>query len=108
MPADPETIRGQVIAKLLEAVEVTEKLAKESSQEAAKEAGGMAPKARWYQLMGYLSQTLNGVLEREDWNETKKDLAQMKRMVVELQNRAAKAKARNRKTPSRTEPVSGT
>ena len=101
---DSAEVRSEVAKKLLEAIRTADELAQKAGEE-SRGKHGAPPKVRWYQVMGYLAQTLDGLLRNADLNETKKDLAQMRRIVVELQNRAAKTKTRNRKTPGATEPI---
>lgn len=90
-PKSSEELREKVASKLLEAIDVAETLAKKSGKTAEKGAGGMPPKARWYQLMAYLSQTLNGVLHNMDMNQVKHDLAELEKQVVKLRDQNQKA-----------------
>ena len=92
MPRRPrtETIRAEVVSRLYEAVKITEEIAKKADEKPAGSAA-LPPGVRWYQVMGYLAQTLDGLLRNVDLNETKKDLAELQKMVVQLQAGAAKA-----------------
>jgi len=55
--------------------------------------------------MAYLSQTLNGVLQNEELNETKQQLAEVQRMIAKLQDGATKSKTRSGTASSGKEPV---
>lgn len=74
----------------MEAVKITEELAKKSGRKPAG-SGGIPPKFRWYQLMGYLSQTLDGVLRNMDMNEVRKRMAELEKMVVRLREQDEQA-----------------
>lgn len=75
----------------MEAVKITERLAQSSGRKPAG-GGGIPPKVRWYQLMGYLSQTLDGVLRNMDMNEIKKRMAELEKMVVSLREQDQKVR----------------
>ena len=79
-----EEIRKKVALKLVEAIEVAEALAMRAERDVKKGTGGVSPKARWYHLMAYLSQTLNGVLQNMDMNQVRKQLAELEKKVVSL------------------------
>jgi hypothetical protein len=96
-PVSVEETRALVAHKLLKAIEVAEKLALKTGTEAKKGAGGVPPKARWYQLMAYLSQTLNGVLQNQDLNETKQQVAELMQRVAAVSKLAEKSREPNRK-----------
>ena len=74
----------------MEAVKIAEQLAK-NSRRTPRRSGGTPPKARWYQLMAYLSQTLDGVLRNMDMNEVKKRMAELEKMVVSLREQDRQA-----------------
>ena len=80
-------IRGDVVETLVAAIEDAQALAKESSAEAGRGMGGMPPKARWYQLVGYLAQVLDGVCKNVELSEINERL-----MRVEKTMRIAQAK----------------
>ncbi len=84
-----EDVRLEVASKLMEAVTIAERLARTSARKPAG-SGGIPPKVRWYQLMGYLSQTLDGVLRNMDMNEVKKRMAELEKMVVSLREQDEK------------------
>ena len=86
-----EDVRLEVASKLMEAVKITEQLAKKSGRR-PQGSGGIPPKVRWYQLMGYLSQTLDAVLRNMDMNEIKKRMAELEKMVVSLREQDQKVR----------------
>ncbi len=63
---DTPTVRGEVVNKLVNAINEVESLAKSSGRRTRKGQGGASPKVRWYQLMAYLAQILDGVLRDQD------------------------------------------
>ena len=103
---DSAEVRSEVAKKLLEAIRTADELAQKAGEE-SRGKHGAPPKVRWYQVMGYLAQTLDGLLRNADLNETKKDLAELQRMVVQLQDRTSKTKARTRNSHTPTGPVQG-
>ena len=74
-----------MVTKLVEAIEETDRLAKASAKRSAKGGGGLSPKERWYQLMGYLAQVLDGVLRNFDLENVKEKMDQMELELNELQ-----------------------
>jgi hypothetical protein len=88
--AAPE-VRSRVVTKLVEAIEEVEQLAKKSGQRPRRGGGGMSPKERWYQLMGYLAQALDGVLKNLDLESVKEKMDQMEAALDELQRTAQTA-----------------
>ena len=54
-------IREDLVDTLVAAVAEAQTPAKQGSAEAGKSVGGMSTKARWFQLLGYLAQVLEGV-----------------------------------------------
>lgn len=75
-----DTVRGDVVEKLAEAIETTSKIAKDEKNEPSL-------RARYYQVLGYLSQTVDGLLRNVDLSESAKELAELKEIVVQLQKR---------------------
>lgn len=47
---------------------------------------GSTRRARWYGVLAYLAQTLNGLMNDADENVAKKQLADLRRMVEELRD----------------------
>jgi len=70
-------VRSRVVTKLVEAIEETEHLAKSAAKRTKTDGGGISPKERWYQLMGYLAQALDGVLKNLDLESVKEKMDQM-------------------------------
>ncbi len=54
------------MAKLVSAIAEAEALGKKAGKRSRKGYGGISPKARWYTLMAYLAQILDGVLRNAD------------------------------------------
>ena len=78
-------VRSRVVSKLVEAIEETEHLAKSAAKRTKTGGGGISPKERWYQLMGYLAQVLDGVLKNLDLESVKEKMDQMEMALDELQ-----------------------
>lgn len=78
-------IRSRVISKLVEAIEEVERLAKSSGKRSRTGGGGLSPKERWYQLMGYLAQTLDGVLKNLNLQEVQEKIDSLQVALDELQ-----------------------
>ncbi len=78
-------VRSRVVTKLVEAIEETEHLAKSAAKRTKTGGGGISPKERWYQLMGYLAQVLDGVLKNFDLESVKEKMDQMETTLDELQ-----------------------
>ena len=78
-------IRSRVISKLVEAIEEVERLAKSSGKRSPAGGGGISPKERWYQLMGYLAQTLDSVLKNLDLFEVREKIESLQVALDELQ-----------------------
>jgi len=78
-------VRSRVVTKLVEAIEEVEHLAKASGKRTRTGGGGISPKERWYQLMGYLAQVLDGVLKNFDLEGVKMKMDQMEITLDELQ-----------------------
>jgi len=66
--ADVPKLRDEVIDKLVGAIHEANEIARQASAEPGK-GGGPAPKARWYQVMGYLVQVLDGVCRNVELSE---------------------------------------
>jgi len=78
-------VRGDVVAKLVSAIDEVEALAKKAGKRSRKGYGGITPKARWYTLMAYLAQILDGVLRNADLEKYEEKMEQMEKTVEELQ-----------------------
>ena len=78
-------VRSRVVTKLVEAIEETERLAKSAAKRTKTGGGGISPKERWYQLMGYLAQVLDGVLRNLDLESVREKMDQMEMALDELQ-----------------------
>ena len=78
-------VRSRVVTKLVEAIDEAERLAKESGRRSRSGAGGISPKERWYLVMGYLAQVLDGVLKNFDLESVKEKMDQMDLVLDELQ-----------------------
>ena len=78
-------VRSKVVAKLVEAIEETERLAKSAGKRPKASGGGISPKERWFQLMGYLAQVLDGVLRNLDLESVREKMDQMEIALDELQ-----------------------
>ncbi len=88
---DTEEIRREVIRTLRDAIRTTKKLAKETPNKTGPH-GGATIKTRWFQVMAYLSQTINNVMENEDLNLAKKDIAELKSFVEQVKRGKEKPK----------------
>ena len=73
------------MTKLVEAIDESERLAKQSGKRSRSGAGGISPKERWYLVMGYLAQVLDGVLKNFDLESVKEKMDQMDLVLDELQ-----------------------
>jgi len=78
-------VRSRVVTKLVEAIDEAERLAKESGKRSRSGAGGTSPKERWYLVMGYLAQVVDGVLKNFDLESVKEKMDQMEAALDELQ-----------------------
>ena len=78
-------VRSRVVTKLVEAIEETERLAKSAGKRPRAGGGGISPKERWFQLMGYLAQVLDGVLRNLDLESVREKMDQMESALDELQ-----------------------
>ena len=78
-------VRSRVVTKLVEAIDEAERLAKESGKRSRSGAGGTSPKERWYLVLGYLAQVLDGILKNFDLESVKEKMDQMDLALDELQ-----------------------
>jgi hypothetical protein len=78
-------VRSRVVTKLVEVTNEAERLAKESGKRSRSGAGGTSPKERWYMVMAYLAQVLDGVLKNFDLESVKEKMDQMDLALEELQ-----------------------
>jgi hypothetical protein len=78
-------VRSRVVTKLVEAIEETERLANSAGKRSNAGGGGISPKERWFQLMGYLAQVLDGVLRNLDLESVREKMDQMEIALDELQ-----------------------
>ena len=78
-------VRSRVVTRLVEAIEEVERLAKSSGGRKRTGSGAASPKERWYQLMGYLAQVLDGVLKNLDLEGVKEKMDQLEDALNELQ-----------------------
>ncbi len=85
--AVPE-VRSEVVNKLVEALGVLEGLAKKATRKARKGSGGLPPKARWYQLMTYTAQVLDGVLRNVEMETVEAKLERLEKTVDEIQKQS--------------------
>jgi len=86
-------IREEMIEALVKAVAETEQLAKGSSTTSQKGEGGVPGKARWYQLMGYLVQVLDGVMRNVEISEFNDRLLRVEAMIGPQSERRTQVKA---------------
>jgi len=84
-------IRTRVVTKLVEAIDEAERLAKGSGRRSRSGGGGISPKERWYLVMGYLTQVLDGVLKNFDLESVKEKMDQMETVLDELQRTTSTA-----------------
>ncbi len=79
------------MSRLISAINDVEEIAKGSPHRTRKGAGGIPAKARWYQLMGYLVQVLDGVLRNVDLERYEEKMEELERTVEELQRTGPEA-----------------
>ncbi len=75
----------------MNAINEVESLAKSSGRRTRKGHGGVSPKVRWYQLMAYLAQILDGVLRNLDLEKYEEKMGELERAVEELQRTSPQA-----------------
>ena len=78
-------VRSDVVSRLVAAIDDVEELSRDAPKRAHKGAGGIPAKARWYQLMGYLVQVLDGVLRNVDLEKYEGKMEELEKTVEELQ-----------------------
>ncbi len=84
-------VREVVAEKLVDALNVVEGLAKKSGRKTRKGSGGVPAKARWYQLMTYIAQILDGVLRNVELGNVQEKLEMLEKTVEELQRQTRQA-----------------
>jgi len=70
-----------MIDTLIKAITEANMIAKLSLDSADKGTGGVPPKARWYQLVGYLVQVLDGVCKNVELSEINERLLKVEKML---------------------------
>jgi len=88
-----EEQREEAIGKLVNAIDVVEDLAKKAKTK-TEERRPDSSKARYYQLLGYLVQVLDGVLRNVSLGEIKQHMDETDKEIVKLKRAVAKAEAR--------------
>ena len=83
-------VRSGIVDKLISALNETESLAKKSGRRVGRGAGGVSSKARWYQLMAYIAQTLDLVLRSAELDEINERLSETEKTIDELQRTTTK------------------
>ncbi len=78
-------LRITVVHKLVRAIDEVDEIAKRAGRRSRRGHGGMSPKIRWYQLMAYLAQTLDGVLKNSDIQSLEDKVDSMEKMLFQLQ-----------------------
>ncbi len=84
-------VRADVVERLVSAIREVDGLAKAAGRRSRKGHGGLSPKARWYQLMAYLAQILDGVLRNVDLERYEEKMEELERTVEELQRTGPQA-----------------
>ena len=84
-------LRITVVRKLVSAIDEVDEIAKMAGRRVRKGHGGVSPKIRWYQLMAYLAQTLDGVLKNSDIQGLEDKMDSMEKMLAELQRSSQRA-----------------
>jgi hypothetical protein len=79
--ADVPRIRDDMIDTLIKAITEANMIAKLSLDSADKGTGGVPPKARWYQLVGYLVQVLDGVCKNVELSEINERLLKVEKAL---------------------------
>jgi len=79
--ADVPKIRDEVIDTLVKAIIEANMIARHSPESAEKGTGGVPPKARWYQLVGYLVQVLDGVCKNVELSEINERLVKVEKAL---------------------------
>jgi len=84
---DVPKIRDEMIDRLVKAIVEANELAKGAPNKPEKGGGGVAPKAHWYRLFGYLIQVLDSLCSNVEISEVNERL-----FKIEKELRIAKAK----------------
>ena len=84
-------LRITVVRKLVSAIDEVDEIAKMAGRRVRKGHGGVSPKIRWYQLMAYLAQTLDGVQKNSDIQGLEDKMDAMEKMLAELQRSSHRA-----------------
>ncbi|HZY47406.1 MAG TPA: hypothetical protein VFE96_06375 [Candidatus Bathyarchaeia archaeon] len=87
---DTSEVREAVVTKLQDALNEAEKLAKAASGRPKKGSGGVPGKARWYQLMAIIAQTLDQVLRSGSTESIEEKMTEMEKVIDELQRTTQK------------------
>jgi hypothetical protein len=87
--ANVPAVRDDLIDTLTHALSETNKLGQKAAVQAEKGAGGMPEKARWYQLLGYLAQVLDGVCRNVELSEINERLAKVEGKLGNAPSRSA-------------------
>jgi hypothetical protein len=88
-------IRADLITKLVNAVNITYSLAEKAPEQVEKGAAG-GTKERYYRVLGYLAQVLDGILKNEVASEVSR--------LIELAKGEAVHELRGEKTPVGEDP----
>jgi hypothetical protein len=67
--ANVPKVRDEAIEVLLDAMREINQLAKKASPDSGKGAGGTSAKGRWYQVLGYVVQVMDGVCKNVEISE---------------------------------------
>lgn len=89
--ADVPAVRDEMVDKLVAAVREANEIAKQASTEPGK-TGGPSPKSRWYQIVGYLVQVLDGVCKNVELSEINQRLLRVERLLKVAENGSPKAR----------------
>jgi hypothetical protein len=81
LAADVPKVREEAIETLLDAMREINALAKTTPPDPVKGSGGTSPKERWYQVMAYIIQVMDGVCRNVEISELNQRL---KRVEEEL------------------------
>jgi hypothetical protein len=84
-------VRADLVERLVSAIREVDGLARAAGKRSQKGHGGLSPKARWYQLMAYLAQILDGVLRNVDLERFEGKMEELERTVEELQRTGPQA-----------------
>lgn len=93
--ANVPKVRDDLIDTLTHAIDEANKLGKQGAVMAEKGAGGMPEKARWYQLLGYLAQVLDGVCRNVELSEINERLAKVEGQLGNAPSRSSQARSAN-------------